>query len=284
MKVFTFAKPPDGKVGSLSDAESWMHWQRNKGHKIVLAHGVFDLLHLGHIRHLKQAAQHGLLVVSITADAFVNKGLGRPAFNQGYRAEALAALDCVSFVCVNEAPTSIPVIRTVSPDFYAKGEEYREEAYDITGNIRSEKEAIESCGGQIVFTKGETFSSSHLINRHLNPYPAPLQEYLDGYRAGGALERLIPLVEKIANYRVLFVGDSIVDEYIYVQSMGKTSKENLIATRYEDKEEFAGGVHAAAGHLRGFVKEVDVLTGNTTTRKTRYVDKYNETRKLFEVY
>ena len=72
---------------------------RTKGEKIVLCHGVFDLLHIGHIRHFEQARLHGdILVVTLTPDCYVNKGVHRPAFTEKLRAEALAALSIVTVV------------------------------------------------------------------------------------------------------------------------------------------------------------------------------------------
>ena len=62
------------------------------------------------------------------------------------------------------------------------------------------------------------------------------------------------------DYRVLLVGDAIIDEYQYVLPMGKTPKENMIATRYQDRELFAGGVFAAANHVASFCKQVDIIT------------------------
>jgi cytidyltransferase-like protein len=75
--------------------------QREQGIRIVQCHGVFDLLHPGHIRHFAAARSMGdVLVVTITADDFVGKGPGRPAFPQGLRSESLAALSVVDFVAV----------------------------------------------------------------------------------------------------------------------------------------------------------------------------------------
>ena len=82
--------------------------------------------------------------------------------------------------------------------------------------------------------------------------------------------------------RVLFVGDAIVDEYVYVEALGKSPKEHLIATRHVGQERFEGGVKAAAAHLRTFVGEVEVLYGPQETLKRRFVDK-TYVRKLFEV-
>ena len=62
--------------------------QKDKGKKIVLCHGVFDLLHIGHIKHFKEAKEFGdILVVSLTPDKYINKGPGRPAFNERLRLE-----------------------------------------------------------------------------------------------------------------------------------------------------------------------------------------------------
>src|SRR5204863_2080288 len=87
---------------------------RQHGKKIVHCHGVFDLLHIGHIKHLEAARRYGdALVVTLTPDRFVNKGPHRPAFPERLRAEALASLSCVDFVAVNEWPTAVETIQAL---------------------------------------------------------------------------------------------------------------------------------------------------------------------------
>ena len=82
------------KILSLKDLSKKIDTLKKRGKKVVHCHGVFDLLHVGHIRHLNRAKKFGdKLVVSITADRYVNKGPNRPAFNQELRAEALSSLD-----------------------------------------------------------------------------------------------------------------------------------------------------------------------------------------------
>lgn len=142
-----------------------------KFQKIVYCHGVFDLLHIGHIKHLKKAKDLGdILVVSLTADKFVNKGPGKPVFNQSLRSEALAALDCVDYVLINEAPTAVNMIKLLKPDIYCKGKDYKNFKDDITGEIRNEVKSLKRFGGKIVFTEEITFSSSRLINRTTDFY------------------------------------------------------------------------------------------------------------------
>ena len=90
------------KIFPLEKMQKILNKERTKGKKIVLCHGVFDLLHIGHIRHFKEAKNFGdILVVTLTPDQFVNKGPNRPFFNEQLRLEAIASLDAVDFVSLN---------------------------------------------------------------------------------------------------------------------------------------------------------------------------------------
>src|SRR5271169_1803504 len=94
----------------------------HRGKTIVHCHGVFDLLHYGHLLHWRSAKRPGdLIVVSITADAFVNKGPGRPRFSDVQRASMIAALQDVDLVVINENMTAVPVIEILRPDIFVKG-------------------------------------------------------------------------------------------------------------------------------------------------------------------
>jgi len=84
------------KVRTIEELAAIADHHRKAGMSVVQAHGSFDLLHLGHVRHLEAARRLGdVLVVTVTADRFVNKGPGRPVFNEALRAEMLAALEYV---------------------------------------------------------------------------------------------------------------------------------------------------------------------------------------------
>ena len=117
---------------------------RAKGLQIAMCHGVFDLLHPGHLRHLAHAKELAdVLMVAITTDRFVNKGPGRPAFTETLRAEALASLESVDFVMITPDATALPAISAIKPNFYVKGGDYVDEDTDVTGNIRPERELVE---------------------------------------------------------------------------------------------------------------------------------------------
>ena len=88
---------------------------KKNGKKIVLCHGVFDLLHIGHIRHLRQAKKMGnILIVSVTSDNFVNKGPNRPMFKEHLRLEAIAALKFVDYVVLSNKSSAVDVIKKLS--------------------------------------------------------------------------------------------------------------------------------------------------------------------------
>src|SRR5258708_14378338 len=111
-------KPIKTESKILTVAEIAAHAQkfRADGLVVVQAHGTFDLLHLGHVRHLEAARKLGdVLIVTVTADRFVNKGPGRPGFNAELRAEMLATLEQVDLVAINDAPATVSAIDAIRP-------------------------------------------------------------------------------------------------------------------------------------------------------------------------
>ena len=183
-----------GKVKDIEELAELVGAARASGKKIVHCHGVFDLLHIGHIRHFQQAKELGdVLVVTATPDEYVNKGEGRPAFGERLRAEAIAALDCVDFVAINRWPMAAETIRLLRPHLYVKGAEYREAENDNTGGIAIEEEAIKSVGGELAFTEDISFSSSHLINRYLPVLPMDVSNYVAGLSARYSSTKLLRL-------------------------------------------------------------------------------------------
>ena len=97
------------------------------------------------------------------------------------------------------------------------------------------------------------------------------------------IDSALALIESVKDYRVLFVGDAIIDEYHYVSPLGKSPKENIIPTMYLEKEVFQGGTVAAAAHARSFCASVSMCVSPSAVRKVRYVDRVY-LRKLFEVH
>ena len=250
------------KVFTLEKLDSIIKEQKLKGKKIVQCHGCFDLIHPGHIRHLASAKKRGdVLVVTITSDRHVNKGPGRPIFNEQLRAETLASLATVDYVAINDAPNAVGSINIIRPHIYIKGNEF-EDGKDLHGGIAAEVRAVAAVGGKAEFTDDITFSSTKLINNSdfFAPYPEVAKEFLRKFQKKFNFETIQSYFEKIKDYKVLVIGEAIIDEYHYVRTMNKSLKDPIITTRYENEESFAGGVLACANHVAGYCKNVDLIT------------------------
>lgn len=249
------------KVKELEDLAQTLHELRRQGKTIVHCHGVFDLIHPGHIRHFEVAKREGdVLVVTITQDRFVNKGPGRPVFNQRLRAESVAALQTVDFVAINRWPSAVEAIKLLKPHVYVKGSDYAAPESDVTGMIAHEEEAIKSVGGRIHFTNEITFSSTELLNKHFDVYPDDAQAFLKGFRRRFSSRDVIKKLDSLCKLKILVIGEAIIDEYHYCQAMGKSPKELLVTTKYLREEAFAGGILACANHVAGFCEDVHLVT------------------------
>lgn len=255
------ASPKSQKIYALKDLALLLATLKAEGKRIVHCHGVFDLLHVGHLRHFEEAKSFGdILVVTITPDKHVNKGSHRPLFNEALRAELIASLFCVDYVAVNDAPLVSQTIRLLKPDFYVKGPDYRDKGKDYTGGIFKEEEAITSVGGKLAFTDDITFSSTHLINRAFSPFAPGTREYLERFRRRFRIGDLFKTFDLMQNLKVLVVGEAILDEYVYCETLGKSGKEPVLVARQIRQEMFAGGALAVANHLASFCDKVGLLT------------------------
>lgn len=301
-----------GKIKTLEELAPLVRGLKSERKKIVLCHGVFDLLHIGHIRHFEEARRMGdALVVTVTRDEHVNKGPHRPAFPQELRVEAIAALKFVDYVAVNEWPAAVETIRLLRPDVYVKGPDYKDAAQDITGTIIAEAEAVRAVGGEIRFTDDIAFSSSNLLNRHLPPFPAAVMEYLDRFRRRHPADEVLGWLERAAGLRPVVVGEAIIDEYVFCDAIGKSTKDPVLAALQKKVESYAGGALAIANHLAGLCRDVTLVTqlgdrdrsescvrgklrsnvapllltksGAPTIHKTRILDQYSG-NKLLEIY
>ena len=155
------------KILPLHDLARRLEESRRPDLKIVLCHGCFDLMHIGHIRHLQAARAMGsLLVVTLTADAYVDKGEGRPAFTEALRAEALAALACVDLVAISPWPTAVEAIRLLRPNYYVKGQAGEDPARRSV-RLQQEIATVRELGGDVRFTHEAVFSSTALLSAAL---------------------------------------------------------------------------------------------------------------------
>lgn len=249
------------KIVELEELAAICKKETASGKRVVQCHGVFDLLHPGHVRHFKSARKEGdLLVVTLTPDEFVNKGPGRPVFNHRLRAEWIAELEAVDYVAVNRWPSAVETIRLLRPQVFVKGSEFVTRGVDVTGNISAEEEAIIEIGGRLHLTDDLTFSSSRLLNAFFSDLPSAADGYLSDFRKRYPAERVLEALRSLKKLKVAVVGDAIIDEYVFCNPMGLGSKANAINARYLSTEVQLGGALAAANHVAGFAGEVHLLT------------------------
>lgn len=305
-------EPTSGKIYAVDELAAEIAEIQAQGETVVHCHGVFDLVHPGHIRHLEEASRLGdHLLVTVTIDRFVNKGPGRPVFNAQLRAETLAALESVDFVAFSEAPTAVQLIKALKPNVYVKGPDYGDPNADVTGMFIEEKNAVEEAGGRMQITDDMTMSSSELINQHFDVFGPDTRAWLSKVKEKFEVDKIKAQIDALKDVKVLVVGEAIIDEYYFCSALGKSAKDPILAFKYETRESYIGGSLGVANHVAGLSNQVGIVSlvganddrlafikshllpninfhpfdrvGAPTIAKRRYVDTHTGS-KLFELY
>ena len=228
---------------------------RPRQHTAIMCHGVFDVVHPGHLRHMLYAkSKADILIVSLTRDAHIEKGQFRPHVPQELRALNLAAFEMVDHVVIDENRTPLANIKLIQPDFFAKGYEYV--ADGLPQKTHEEMSLVESYGGEMLFTPGDlVYSSSNLIDL------APPQIKYDKLVTLLSAERITfdDIRDTLASFRgkrVHVVGDTIVDSFTDTTVIGGQTKTPTISVRYDNRRDYVGGAAVVAKHLRAAGAEV----------------------------
>ena len=249
------------KIKNLEDLKSIAADLKENGKKIVHCHGVFDLLHLGHIKHFEEAKTFGdILIVTVTPDEFVNKGPNRPAFTTVLRLEALAALEVIDFTAENNWPSAIETIKILQPDIYCKGPDYKNHEKDITGKIDDEVLAVKSVGGIVKYTDDISFSSSNLLNKFGDVYNKTQKTFIYNSLDNQDFDSIKDGLDELQNLKVLVLGETIIDQYVFCEALGKSGKEPVLVLRDLFMEQYTGGAAAIARHLSDFCGGVTLLS------------------------
>lgn len=229
--------------------------------KIGLAHGVFDLFHYGHLLHLKKAKEYcDILIVSVTADKYVNKAPDRPYYSIKKRLEILKNLNIVDYVVESNHPTAIEIIKKLKPNFYFKGSEYSDYSNDHTGQIKKEIFFLKKNKGKIIFTNEPILSSSNIINNFFSNIPENVKLYLKQVSKKIKFEKIFKVAEAINKKKILVIGDAIIDKYIFCNVLSKSPKEQIMSVEEKKIETYNGGILATANHISNFVKNLTLLT------------------------
>jgi cytidyltransferase-like protein len=280
------------------------------GKTIGLCHGVFDVLHAGHLRHFEEANKHvDVLVISVTADEFVNKGPGRPLNDLLSRMETLAGIEYIDFVVESKASSAQKVISKLKPNYYFKGKDYFQRNFEIdterSQNWDLETYEVQLNNGQVKITNSAVKSSSTIINSLYEPAIQLEQKlHLQELMSKGSIEKIIT---KISGLKIGVIGEIIYDKYLYTESLGKSGKHPIVAEKEISQDIFLGGVLPVIRTLMTFTQPNNVklfslrnaplpddicnISGReviydcnyTDILKTRFINKKTNTH-LFESY
>jgi bifunctional ADP-heptose synthase (sugar kinase/adenylyltransferase) len=216
--------------------------------RVIMCHGVFDVVHPGHVRHLLYAkSKADVLVASITADKHITKGVHRPHVTQDLRAVNLAAFEMVDYVVIDRNDKPLENLQTIQPDYFAKGFEYS--ARGLDPKTAEEAKIVEAYGGEVIFTPGDiVYSSSALIN--LAPPSVKLETLqILMERNDLTFDQLRDVLDRMAGLRVHVVGDTIVDSYTHCAMIGGQTKTPTMSVLYERRIDYVGGAGIVAKHL-----------------------------------
>lgn len=251
----------ENKILLFEDLISKIEKFKKEGKIVVQSHGVFDLIHPGLIKHLNLAKQQGdILIVTVIKDKDVRRGPGRPIFHENFRAENVASLMQVDYVCIVDDGIPFDCVNKIKPDVFAKGQTYKERDGRIHKKIFEEEKELYFGKSRIHETNGFSFSSSEIINNFLNIYPKEVKLFLKSFAKRYSFQYILEKINGLQDLRVLLLGDGIVDEYHYCESLGKSVKSHLIVNKYLTHEVFAGGVFAIANHIAGLCKDVQLIS------------------------
>ena len=247
------------------------------GKRLVFVSGNFNTIHPGHLRLLRFAAECGdFLVVGITDDESE-----RALIPAELRLEGVKSISFIDHAFVLQTSPE-QFIRELQPDVVVKGKEHEAHA-------NSEQLAIESFGGQLIFSSGEMrFSSIDLLKREMaEPNLSSIVRPQDfPGRHGFTMADLRDIVKKFKGFRVTVVGDLVVDEYITCDAIGMSQEDPTLVVTPIQNQMFIGGAGIVAAHgqtLGADVRYISVSGVDATARFARdKLDEYGVSASIFE--
>ncbi len=276
-----------GKILNENDLKLKVSLIKQKKNKIALSHGVFDLLHVGHISHFNSIKKHcDYLIVSITADEFVKKGPNRPYFNIEQRAYSIASLDSVDYVVVSNYQTAEKMISLIKPNIYAKGPDYKDNKKDLTKNIYKEIQCAKKYKAKILYTSDNKYSSSSLINTHFNKFNDEQKIFINNIKKKYSLNQVLSIIEGLSDSNLAIIGETIIDEYIFCEALGKSGKEPVLVVEEKNSISYLGGIGHISNNISNFSNKIKLFTnlGNNKTKAETVKRIFNKKIKIINIH
>jgi rfaE bifunctional protein kinase chain/domain len=243
--------PPEDGTWFTEDSIQEIRNRADTGARVTFVSGIFNIVHPGHLRLLKFAADVGeILVVGVIQDG--SPGVTLPA---AMRLDAVRSISFVDFAFLLPEPAA-DFVRRLQPHFVVKGKEYE-------SRKNPEQEAIDSYGGALLFSSGEVrFSSLDLLHREYfeSSYSSVTKPRDYPIRHGFSVADLVPLLSRFTGVRVLVIGDLIIDEYVSCDPVGMSQEDPTIVVTPIESKMFIGGAGIVAAHASGLGADVTFVT------------------------
>lgn len=243
---------------------------KKEGKTVVQSHGIFDLIHPGVIKHLNSAKEQGnVLLITVIKDKDVRMGPGKPIFSEDLRAENVASLSQVDYVCLVEDETPFECVKRIKPDVFARGQFYKDRDNQVMERIFEKQRELYFGQSKIHETGEFALGSSEVIEKLLYTYPEETRSFLKDFVKKYSFKDIRGALDRLTKLKILLIGDGIIDEYHYCESIGKSAKAPIVVNKYLSHEIFAGGAFAIANHIAGICDKVKFISllGNNGTRE-----------------
>lgn len=251
---------PERKILALDELTAVREELRRQGKVVVQCHGCFDIVHPGHIRYLRFAKEQGdVLMVTVSSDEVVGKGVDRPYIHQDLRLENLASLEMVDYVCLDHNTWAGPVLEALRPDVYLKGKEYETNA---DPRFLKERDLVEGYGGRVIFSSGEVvYSSTFILSQFRHRFKMEaIRHRVFCDRHGITRQAVNGLLERIKGLKVLVIGDPVLDRYVHCENLGVASDSPVLDVMPIREDWYLGAAALIAAQAAALGAESTFLT------------------------
>ena len=228
---------------------------------MVLCHGLFNIIHPGHIRYLNYAHQQAKkLVVSVQGDDHFLNSEQKLQFTEAERADGVASIQTVDNVIMLGKGSLKEIIHLLNPTVLVLGKEFEDEQ-DL--EVNEAVHLLKKQGGQILYHAGEThYASADLLRDNLPDLQVQQTQLFKQscIRQKLKLEELLECIDKFKNTSLLVIGDTIVDQYVACDTLGLSAEAPVVVVRELNTREYAGGAAVVAMHVRALRAECRYLS------------------------
>lgn len=246
---------------------------RYKKKIIGLCHGAFDIFHIGHLNHIKEAKKNcDILIISITSSKYISKSPSLPYNDDQARLEIVKNLELVDYVFLDQSPSALSVLNFLEPNIYFKGNDYKKKANDYVGNLKKELLLLKKKKIKFHITKTPLQSSSKIyLNNYSNLNESQIK-FIKNLKKKFLFVDAIEEINKLKKKNINIFGEAIIDKFKFVKILGLASKFPVYSGVQKSEESYPGGTIAVAKVASEFVKNVNLITG---------IDKRNIPKKFF---